>query len=118
MAISAQDRARAAVLAKELNDIIGGRYRPDGSPKTFDELETQAGFVADLIASMAVNQSAQDLPEDQKCVRCPKCKAVPQKHDPDNDEPMIIQTTHGDVEWIAEGYYCRRCRRSFFPSAR
>lgn len=117
MAISPQDRARAKELAKELAEIAGGRYRPDGTFKTFDELEIDAGFVADLITSMAINQSAQDIPEDEKCVRCPKCKAVPRKHTDDDDEPIVIQTTHGDVEWITESYFCRRCRRSFFPSA-
>jgi len=118
MAVSPQDRARAAELAKELAKITGGRYRPDGTPKTFDELESEAGLVADLIASIAINQAAEDIPEQEKCVRCPKCKAVPRKHDPDDDEPIVIETTHGEVEWLSEGYYCRRCRRSFFPSAR
>ncbi len=117
MAISPQDRTRAEELAKEILELTGGRYRPDGTPKTFDELETEAGFVADLAASMAVKQAAKDLPEEEKCVRCPKCKAVPRKHEPDDDEPMIIQTTHGEVEWVTEGYFCRRCRRSFFPSS-
>ena len=117
MAISPEDRARAAELAEELLRITGGRYRDVGSPKTFDEIETEAGVVADLVASMAVNEAAKDLPEEEKCVRCPKCKAIPRKHDPDDDEPMIVQTTHGEAEWLTEGYFCRRCRRSFFPSA-
>lgn len=116
MAISPEDRARALELAKELNQITGGRYHEDGSPKTFDELEIETNFMADLVTSMALNESAKDLPEEEKCVRCPKCKAVPRKHDPDDDEPMIIQSARGEVEWISEGYYCRRCRRSFFPS--
>ena len=116
MAISPQNRARAEELAKEFVKITTGRYREDGSPKTFEELETEAGFVADLVASMALNENAKDLPEEEKCVRCPKCKAVPKKHDHDDDEAMIVQTTHGEAEWVTEGYFCRRCRRSFFPS--
>ena len=117
MAISPQDRARLDELAKEINEITGGRYRDDGTPKTFDELEIETHYVLDLVSSAAINQSAKDLPEDQKCVRCPKCKAVPRPHNLDDDEPTVIQTARGDAQWINQGYYCRRCRRSFFPSA-
>ena len=118
MAISAKDRARALELAKELNQITGGRYHDDGTPKTFDELETETNAIADLMTSAALNESARDLPDKEKCARCPKCNAVPKKHDPDDDEPMVVQSARGEVEWINEGYFCRRCRRSFFPSAR
>lgn len=117
MAISPQNRARALELAKELNELNGGRYHDDGTPKTFDELEIETNALTDLLSSMALNVSAKDLPAEEKPVRCPQCKAVPRPHDPDDDEPMIIQSARGEVEWISEGYYCRRCRRSFFPSA-
>lgn len=118
MAVSPEDRARAKTLAKELVKITGGRFKDDGTSKTFDELEIEASLIGDLVTSMAINQAAEELPEDEKYVRCPKCKAAPRKHDPDDDEAMVIQTARGDVQWITEGYYCRRCRRSFFPSAR
>lgn len=114
--MSPEERARAEELAKELLELTGGRYREDGTPKTFDELEIEAGLVSGLITSMAINQAARDLPDEEKPVRCPKCKAVPRKHDPDDDEPIVIETTCGEVGWLTEGYYCRRCRRSFFPS--
>lgn len=118
MAISAQDRARAKELAKELVKITGGRFKDDGTSKTFDQLEIEASLIGDLVTSMAINQAAEELPEAEKCVRCPKCKAVPKIHNPDDDEPMVIQTARGDVQWVTQGYYCRRCRRSFFPDAR
>ena len=117
MAISPQDRARAKELAKELVKITGGRFKADGTSKTFDELETEASLIGDLITSMAINEASEEMAAEEKCVRCPQCHAIPRDHDPDDDEPMIIQTARGDVEWVTEGYYCRRCRRSFFPSA-
>ncbi|MEM6472968.1 MAG: hypothetical protein AAF802_25635 [Planctomycetota bacterium] len=116
MAISPQNRARAEELAKQLVKNVSGRYHKDGTPKTFHELEIEAGHIADLVASMVLNENARDLPEEEKCVRCPKCNAVLKKHDPDDDEAMIIQTDHGEAEWVTKGYFCRRCRRSFFPS--
>jgi len=118
MAISTEDRARAEELAKELFAIHGGRFQPDGTSKTFDQLETEIGLIGSLVSSMALNQATAEMPEEQKCVRCPKCKAVPQEHNPEEDEPILIQTTYGEAQWITEGYFCRRCRRSFFPSAR
>lgn len=116
MAISAQDRARAQELARELVKITGGRFKEDGTSKTFDEIEVEASLIGDLVTSLAINQAAKEMPEEEQCVRCPKCKAVPREHSPDDDEPIVIQTARGDVEWVTKGYYCRRCRRSFFPS--
>lgn len=62
MAISPQNRARALELAKELNEINGGRYHDDGTPKTFDEREIETNALTNLLSSMALNVSAKDLP--------------------------------------------------------
>jgi hypothetical protein len=118
MAISPEDRARAEELAKELFKITGSRFRADGTSKTFAEIEDEASLLGDLITSMAINQAVAEAPGLERLVRCPQCHAEPGEHDPKCDEPIVIQTTRGEVEWVAEGYYCRRCRRSFFPSAR
>ena len=56
MAISPEDHVRVAELAEELLWITGGRYRDDGLPKTFDEIETEASVVADLVASWSSNR--------------------------------------------------------------
>lgn len=117
MAISPEDRARARELANELFKITGGRFREDGTSKTFAELEEEASLVGDLITSLALQQAAAELPERERPVRCPQCKAEPEPHGPDRDEAMVVQTARGEVEWVTEGHYCRRCRRSFFPSA-
>ncbi|TWU40266.1 hypothetical protein Q31b_36130 [Novipirellula aureliae] len=97
--MSAKASARALELAKELNEFNGGRYHDDGTPKTFDELEIETNALTDLLSSMALNESAKDLPGEEKPVRCPKCKAVPEPHDPDDDEPMVIQSARGEVEY-------------------
>lgn len=63
MAISPEGRARSEELAAELLEITGGCYRDDGTPKTFDELEIEAGMVGGLITSKAINKASEDLPE-------------------------------------------------------
>ena len=117
MAISPEDRARARELANEICKITGGRFREDGTSKTFAELEDEASLVGDLITSLAIQQAAAELPDRERPVRCPQCQAEPEPHGPDRDEAMVVQTARGEVEWVTEGHYCRRCRRSFFPSA-
>ena len=96
MAISPKNRARALELAKELNELNGGRYHDDGTPKTFDELEIETNALTDLLSSMALNESAKDLPEAEKPVRCPKCKAVPKPHDPDDDASLLRQSSQSN----------------------
>ncbi|MEM6692101.1 MAG: hypothetical protein AAF664_21915 [Planctomycetota bacterium] len=118
MALSSDDRKRAKELARELVKITGGRFKSDGKSKTFAEIEDEAIEVGDLITSLAINEAAEQAPDAPTRCRCPECGAVSQQRGGDDDEPVILQTDRGDVDFVAEGYYCRRCRRSFFPSAR
>lgn len=118
MALSSEDRKRAKELAQELVKITGGRFKSDGKSKTFAEIEDEAIEVGDLITSLAINEAAEQAPDAPAHCRCPECGAVPRRNGPDDDEPVILQTDRGDIDFVTEGYYCRRCRRSFFPSAR
>ena len=117
MAISAKNRARVEELATELFELLGGRYKPDGKSKTFDEIELETTELGDLITSLAIQNSVAEQMLEENCARCPKCDRLGKKLDPDDDEAMVLQTARGEVEWMTEGYFCRRCRRSFFPSA-
>ncbi len=47
---------------------------------------------------------------------CPKCGKEVEKHDPDQDDRRLLQTKVGEAEWREPTTYCRKCRRSFFPS--
>ena len=116
MAISTEDRRRAKELVRELFKITGSRFKPDGTSKTFDEIEQRAIEVTDVLASMLIEQAVQEAPDIPHPCRCPECKAALKDRD-DGDEPIILQTDRGEVGFLTQGYYCRRCRRSFFPSA-
>ncbi|WP_236615818.1 hypothetical protein, partial [Rhodopirellula europaea] len=117
MALSDKDRKRAEELARELMKITGGRIKPDGVSKTFAEIEEEAIEVTDIVASALIKQTAKDAPDAPTQCRCPECKAVPGDRGED-DEPIVLLTDRGEVDFLTKGYFCRRCRRSFFPSTR
>ncbi|WP_430450968.1 hypothetical protein [Rhodopirellula europaea] len=113
MALSDKDRKRAEELARELMKITGGRIKPDGVSKTFAEIEEEAIEVTDIVASALIKQTAKDAPDAPTQCRCPECKAVPGDRGED-DEPIVLLTDRGEVDFLTKGYFCRRCRRSFF----
>lgn len=117
MTLSTEERKRARELSRELLKITGGRFKSDGTSKTFDEIEERAIELTDVLASMLIEQAVQEAPEVPHPCRCPECKAVLGDRD-DDDEPIVLQTDRGEVGFLTQGYHCRRCRRSFFPSTR
>ena len=46
---------------------------------------------------------------------CPSCQRPLDWEDQETQE-RIVQTEAGEAEWPEPEGYCRRCRRSFFPS--
>jgi hypothetical protein len=46
---------------------------------------------------------------------CPSCQR-PLDWDNEQTQERIVQTEVGEAEWSEPEGYCRRCRRSFFPS--
>lgn len=114
MVISSEDRKRAQELAGELVKITGGRFKADGKSKTFAEIEDETIQLGDLITSLAINQTAAENPDDRPppCC-CPQCGTELRE----DNEPVILQTDRGDVQFMTNSCYCRHCRRSFFPSA-
>ncbi|WP_430450980.1 hypothetical protein [Rhodopirellula europaea] len=100
MALSDEGRKRAEELTRELMKITGGRIKPDGVSKTFAEIEEEAIEVTDIVASALIKQTTKDAPDAPAQCRCPECKAGP--------------GDRGEVDFLTNGYFCRRCRRSFF----
>ena len=114
MGLSAADRSRVRELAAELKDLVGGSRHADGRAKTFDELEEESIEVSDLLCEAMLGSLVDDTDEPSGTCRCPKCDRVcPRRHD---DEPRVVEADRGTVTWNEAEYFCRRCRRSFFPS--
>ena len=112
MELSAIQRARLEEIAAEAKEIVGGCLHPDGRPMTFAELEDECIEAGDLLTSAMLEQRVTDrqLPQQPCCATC-DCEG-----EPGPDEPRVLQTDRGEVSWMEPTYYCRPCRRSFFPS--
>ena len=104
-------------VAKSLVDRI---YGPDGLPwgTKLSELEDVVIAVRDALSEKMLAQAlerqakTEQRPEPfQQCAGC----AGPVEAKPDA-EPRNLQTRAGEAEWDEPHEYCRKCRRSFFPS--
>ncbi len=105
-------------VAKSLVDRI---YGPDGLPwgTKLSELEDVVIAVREALSekmlAQALERQAQTAEQRpvpfQKCSRCEG--AVEAKADA---EPRNVETRAGEAEWDEPYCYCRKCRRSFFPS--
>ena len=108
-------------VAKSLVDRLYGAKGPAwGTQLTAIEETLQA--VRQVLTEKMLDEALQrqantvdERPADFQC--CPKCgKEVEKGPDKDKDKERILSTTMGDTEWSEPKTYCRKCRRSFFPS--
>jgi len=114
MRLSATQRKRLQHLASEAKEIVGGCLHDDGRPMTFAELEEECIEAGDLLTAAMLQQRVAEReipPEDSCCSTCSR----PGTLDADG-EVRVLQTDRGEVAWTEPAYYCRTCRRSFFPS--
>ncbi len=114
MALARQERERLQQLGREIREILGGSCREDGSLKTFDEMESDSIAVADIIGTAMLEGNVQDVQQPAGTCRCPTCDRLSPRRE--EAEPRVLQTDRGEVTWLEAEYFCRRCRRSFFPS--
>lgn len=114
MSLSARQRQRLAEISGELQEMLGGSTHADGRPKTFAELEDECVEAADLLAAVTLQLRVgeRELPEAAAC--CPECQR-PGVLLPD-EELRLLQTDRGEVAWKEPTFFCRPCRRSFFPA--
>jgi hypothetical protein len=114
MILSTEQRARLKQVAAEVQEILGGPLWADGQAKTFDELEGECVEVGDWLTSQVLQGrvGARTGAEDACC--CPSCQQPGERLS--EAEVRILQTTRGEAAWNEAAWFCRRCRRSFFPS--
>ena len=114
MKLSAEQRCRVEALIDQLQDVFGSNVGSDGRAKTFDELEGECTEVGDWLTSQVLQRrvATRDPTDESPC--CPDCQQ-PGERLPD-DEIRLLQTSRGEAAWSEAAWFCRRCRRSFFPS--
>jgi hypothetical protein len=116
MELSVAQRQRLKKVITEVTEIVGGCLHADGTPITFDQLENECVEVGDWMTSAVLEQRVTQRNAQQLASCCPTCGC--QGEPLAEDEARVLQTDRGDVAWMEPNYYCRRCRRSFFPSLR
>jgi hypothetical protein len=117
MAITSDLRARIQMAARQLWEE---KWAAEGQPslleKRFMEIEDEACEVADALAQemmrLLAGQQA-DVVSGSGDACCPSCGREAGSADA---ELRSLETRRGEVGWQEPRYYCRRCRKSFFPS--
>lgn len=105
-------RARLAVVVREFLAEEGLLAPPgEGAPSRFDALEDAAIEVGDALTRELLEQELAAEAEG-RC-HCPTCGAAGLRK---KERQRSIQTRRGPVPLTEIECYCRRCRRSFFPS--
>jgi hypothetical protein len=109
-----QFHARLGEMARELSKELYPKGLPRGTK--FSELEAIAGALGDEMArqmvELNVQEQADEWPEEE-LGECPVCGGAARKAP---DEPRVLVTTRGNVQWKQRVRNCPRCRRAFFPS--
>ena len=113
MRLSAANRKRLKEIAQEVREIVGGCLHPDGRPMTFAELEDECIEAGDLLTSLTLEQRVSERQPPLQAPCCPICDLPGERG---ADEPRVVQADRGEVSWMEPSYYCRHCRRAFFPS--
>ena len=116
MKTKAEIKARIMQLSLELAQEMGeisweGEY---GSP--FAAIEAQAAEIGDLLTREVATQRSRmenETPPPQSQCCCPKCNGP---GDLKRLRKRELQTIRGTTELTEPEYYCKKCRRSFFPS--
>jgi hypothetical protein len=117
MAITSDLRCRIRESARQL---LEEKWAAEGQPslleKRFVDIEDEACEVADALAQemmrlIAAQQAEVVSSSGDAC--CPSCGREAAREDA---EPRSLQTRRGAVGWQEPRSYCRRCRKSFFPS--
>jgi hypothetical protein len=113
-------RSLPANLKSEVGRIarqLGREMYRDGLPRDtkFSELEGLAGLVGDELARQIIEAQVEDQAGcfEEELGECPECHGPARKAP---DQPRVVATTRGEVQWKERVANCPRCRRAFFPS--
>jgi hypothetical protein len=99
------------VLAREHQEELAAA----GTLVDLEELTGKIGdeFARQLCESELVSRARQAADAEQS--ECPECGSLSPRGQP---EPVVLQGLRGEAGYNQPSYFCRRCRRSFFPAGR
>jgi hypothetical protein len=108
-------------LESKLKAMVEGLAREHqqemGAAGTLVDLEELACQIGDMVAreltQREVARRAEALDADE--AECPDCGDLCPRGD---SEPVLLDGLRGPIGYQQPSYFCRRCRRSFFPAGR
>lgn len=107
-------KARVKAMVEELAREYQQDLAVAGTLVDLEELTCRIGdeFARQLCESELASRAQQAAVEQCECPECgAQCPRGPA-------EPVVLQGLRGEVGYNQPSYFCRRCRRSFFPSLR
>lgn len=117
MAISSELRDRIRWVAEELRrDYYGGRGAPRSGQIRFSELEDDACLLGDAVACELMQQVLQMQADGDFSKTVHECSVCGKSGERDEVLPRVVQTRRGTTTWREPRYFCKHCRRAFFPS--
>ena len=107
--ISTRVKAMVEQLAREHQQELAAA----GTFVDLEELTARIGdeFGRQLCENELTSRSERAAKLEQ--CECPKCGVLCPRGDP---EPVVLQGSRCEVAFSQPAYFCRRCRRSFFPA--
>jgi hypothetical protein len=112
MADSSKLRARLETVVRDFLAEEGLSATPgQGQESLFAALEETAVEIGDAVGREVLREQLAAQPE--AACRCPTCGDEGQRK---RERQRLIETRRGRVDVTEIEGYCRRCRRSFFPS--
>ena len=106
-------RARVRAMVEDLAREYQKELAAAGTLVDLEELTAEIGdeFGRQLCENELLDR-ARRAASVEHC-ECPECGSVCPRGEP---EPTVLQGLRGEVAFGQPSYFCRRCRRSFFPS--
>ena len=108
-------RARVREMVENLAREHQRELAAAGTLVALEELTAEIGdeFGRQLCENELLNRARRATNVEQ--CECPECGLLCPRGEP---EPLVLQGLRGEVAFSQPSYFCRRCRRSFFPSGR
>lgn len=117
MAISSELQGRIQEVAADLRrEFYGGRGAPVSGTILFSELEDDACHLGDAIACELMQQVLQEQADSDHPETSCECSVCGRSGKLDEVQPRVVQTRRGKVKWPEPRYFCKHCRKAFFPS--
>jgi hypothetical protein len=81
---------------------------------TFSQLEDACIELGDFMTAQMMQEQIANRQAADEPPCCPTCQQTGESQA--EQEARVLQTDRGEVTWLESVFYCRDCRRSFFPS--